>query len=452
MNIFGRVKKAWQLSGLYQQAWGDFDGYMAYLMGWDKSGRYIKPDNVSSLIKAYYGTVYSCIDRRSKGVSKIKWKLYTIDTKASRSKAVTNKHKDYLFSLPSLEKSLSSATDMVEIIQDPILDLLKKVNTLQNQSHLKSGTVIHADIYGDSYWHVPKGPLGPASRIFFLFPTNITPIVDMAEGSSTYGDILYYEYDTGKKKIRFEITEIVHFTYFNPHLGVKGFSPTMAACESISLDYAMTDYLFDLISNRLRQEMMLTSEGQLQEGTIKIIQSEMESYRKAKKDKIPILPGNLKPIMLSGNARDLPFIANRKFEREMISNIFNVPIAMLTTESSNRAVQTEIKTEFAEYAIQPLCENIQEQMNQQFIPMFPNSEKKFIAFDDPVPANRELELKERTEYIKSGIRYIDEIREEMNLEPVGIDYPMINGVPIGQQAADQAGKALVDAVRKELGK
>ena len=47
MNLFSRVKKAWQLSGLYQQAWGDFDGYLAYLMGWDKSGRYIKPDATS---------------------------------------------------------------------------------------------------------------------------------------------------------------------------------------------------------------------------------------------------------------------------------------------------------------------------------------------------------------------------------------------------------------------
>jgi hypothetical protein len=40
----------------------------------------------------------------------------------------------------------------------------------------------------------------------------------------------------------------------------------------------------------------------------------------------------------------------------------------------------------------------------------------------------------------------------MNEDPIGIDYPMINGVPIGQQAADQAGKALVDAIKKELGK
>ena len=234
---------------------------------------------------------------------------------------------------------------------------------------------------------------------------------------------------------------------------MTGFSPTRAACESVSLDHAMTDYLFDLVANRLRTEMILTSEGNqpLPQPVRENIQLQMEEYKTNKKDKIPIFPGNLKAITLSGNAKDLPFVTNRKIELKLICNVFNVPEAMLTTESSNRAVQDAVQTEFAMYAIQPLCENIQETLNQSFIPMFPNSENKFISFEDPVPANRELELKERTEYADAGIKPIDEIRREMNLEPLGIDYPMYHGVPLlGEVVAGQTGKAIAKAIKEEL--
>ena len=441
-------KKKGKLPTTVQQAWNDFDSYLQWLIGWNKSGRFISGGDVAELFKGYYGTIYSCIDRRSKGVARTKWRLYTTDTKSPKSKQVTSKQKDYLFSLPSLEKSLSNASDMVEITSDSILDLLQKVNSLHNQSHLKLGTITLADISGDAYWYVEKGAF--PFRISFLPPQYMTPIRSTAK-DETYGDIVKYIYKRGEEEISYDANEIVHFVYFNPDLSLKGFSPLRAACESVSLDHAMVDFLFDLVANRLRQEMILTSEGQLQEPVRKVIQEQMEEYRMTNKSKMPILPGNLKPIILSQNARDLPFVTNRKLERELICNVFSVPISMLTSESSNRSVQEVSETEFAMYGIQPLCENMQETMNQSFIPMFPNSERKFISFDDPVPKNRELELQERTEYTKSGIRYIDEIRLEMNLEPVGIDYPMINGQRIGESSEEQ-GKAFAKAVKEEMEK
>lgn len=450
MNLFGRlvknIKTKSAIPTTTQAAWGDFEGYLSYLLRWQKGGRFISGNNVAELFSGYYGTVYSCIDKRSSSVAGTKWKLFTTDMKAQRSKAVTTKCKDYLFSLSSLDKSLSESTDMVELTSDPILDLLRNVNSLHNQSHLKIGTITLADISGDAYWWVRKGAV--PINIFFIAPQYMKPIMDLS-GSATYGDIIKYEYKTGSQEITFDANEIVHFTYFNPNLGLTGFSPTRAACESISLDHSMTDFLFDLIANRLRREMILTSEGNmpLPEPSRENIQLQMELYRTTQRDKMPILPGNLKTIDLSGNARDLPFVTNRKLERELICNIFGVPVGMLERESS-RSAQEALQTELAMYTTRPLCENVQETMNQSFIPMFPNSEKKFIAFEDPVPANRELELKERTEYVNNGIWTIDQVRQEMNDDPLGIDYPMYHGVPIGSMT--DAGKEFAKAVKEEL--
>ena len=163
MNLFNviKIERVTKTKGALpetvQQAWTDFEGYLSYLLRWQKGGRFISGSNIGELFNGYYSTVYSCIDRRSKGVARTKWKLFTTDTKAPKSKQLKSKQKDYYFSLQSLEKSLSSATDMVEITSDPILDLLRNVNSLHNQSHLKQGTIIHADITGDAYWYVEKG-------------------------------------------------------------------------------------------------------------------------------------------------------------------------------------------------------------------------------------------------------------------------------------------------------
>ena len=59
--------------------------------------------------------------------------------------------------------------------------------------------------------------------------------------------------------------------------------------------------------------------------------------------------------------------------------------------------------------------NYCKKLNEQLLPRF--DESLFVAFDDPVPENRELKLQEDTEHVKANIRLINEIREERGWEP-----------------------------------
>lgn len=426
-----------------------FVNWLSNLMQRIGVSKFIDPSNANDLFKAYYGNVYSCINRRSMGVAGTKWRLFTTKQISSRSKAITTEHKDYLFSLQSLTKITQSATDIQEITDHPILDTFWKANDKQNGYQLKQGTVAYQDIEGDAFWYVPRGDvLGiPTGKIFFIPPQYMSPVMEN-------GNIKEYLYNDGKTEITYKKEEIVWFSYFNPS-GNKGFSPTRAACESISLDKGMVDFLFDSLANRLRQEMLLTSEGQLPQPIRESIQEQFKEYKTTKKDKIPVLPGNLKAVPLSGSIRDLPFIQNRKYERELIYNIFGVPISMATSESSNRAVQEASEYEFSKYTIFPLCEQIQQQVNQVFVPMF-GDDSLFVAFDDPIPANRELELKEITELVKTDVMTINEARKRNKLEPYPQDYiwtsqGLIPVSSIGQTPAD-AGKELAEAVIKEFEK
>ena len=450
MNLFRRFKQKRQIPSTTQQAWGDFNGYLSYLMRWVKGDRFISKDS-PTLINAYYGTVYSCIDKRSKGVAGTRWRLFTTKQSNSRSKTLTTKQKDYLFSLPSLTKNTKSATDIIEITDHPILDLFWDTNDIQNEYQLKIGTVAYQDIEGTCYWNIIKGPIKPIA-IEFIPPQYMTPILEIINGKPT-GKISHYIYKNGKDEIRYEIDEIVQFSYFNPITKLKGFSPTRAACESVSLDHGMVDFLFDALANRLRQEVILTSEGQLQKPIIESIQAQMEEYRTTKKDRMPVLPGNLKPITLSGNMRDLPFVQNRRYERELISNVFGVPISMFSTESSNRAVQEASEYEFSKYTVFPMCEQIQQQINQQLIPMY-GDDSFFISFDNPIPANKEQELKETTELVKTNVMTINEARLKNKLDPFPEDYIWTAQglIPISAigMSPDEQGKQFAKAIKKEL--
>ena len=414
-----------------------------------KNARFIS-SSAADLFKAYYSTTFACIEKRSKTVAGIQWKLFTTKKASSRSKAVPTKQKDYLFSRPSLDRTTKSATDLQEITSNPILDLLWNVSDYENEYNLKQGTIIYQDIEGDAFWYLPRGELlGTPSDIIFIQPQYMAPVMEKINGKPT-GKISHYLYKVGQDEIRYEVDEIVQYKYFNPYGGLKGFSPTRAACESISLDKEMTDFLFDAVSNRFSQEMFLTSEGQLSPQVAASVKKQMVEYKTTKKRAMPILPGNLKAVPLSGSVKDLPFNDNRRLEREQICAVFGVPVTMFTRQSS-RAEREAADAEFAKYTIQPLCEQFQQQMNQKFIPLF-GDDSLFIAFDDPVPANRELDLAERIGYVNAGIWSINNVLADQKKEPIDdgdVHYISSSMVPLGTEPAQQ-GKAFAEAVIKEL--
>jgi len=75
-------------------------------------------------------------------------------------------------------------------------------------------------------------------------------------------------------------------------------------------------------------------------------------------------------------------------------------------------------------------------MNERVLPLF--DEKLFCAFDDPVPQNRELILKEQVGRVKGNIMLINEARAEQGLEPIdGGDEMLVDNrlIPISMAGA-----------------
>jgi HK97 family phage portal protein len=112
---------------------------------------------------------------------------------------------------------------------------------------------------------------------------------------------------------------------------------------------------------------------------------------------------------------EMSFIEGKKITREEICASFNIPIGALTSIDVNRTTAEASDYHLMRYGILPACRRIQEKMNEKLLPMF--DERLFVAFDNPVPEDKEFELKRRREDTAANITLINEERKKLGLEP-----------------------------------
>ena len=114
---------------------------------------------------------------------------------------------------------------------------------------------------------------------------------------------------------------------------------------------------------------------------------------------------------------DLAALADLKATKEDIANAFHIPLAFLTSETNLANLQAAEHQHMSK-AITPRLRRRDEKINEQLIPLFDPSGRLFVASDDPVPVNHELDMKERELNLKYGVVTINEVRQERGLPPV----------------------------------
>jgi len=76
-----------------------------------------------------------------------------------------------------------------------------------------------------------------------------------------------------------------------------------------------------------------------------------------------------------------------------------------------------------------------------------------VAFDNPVPEDREMLLQERKGYVDAGIIARNEVRVDMGLEPVdGADDLYLDSrlIPIGAEPPEQQAEEFARMVRQKV--
>ena len=219
--------------------------------------------------------------------------------------------------------------------------------------------------------------------------------------------IEHYVYKRGNKEAIIKPEDIVMFTFPNPHNTFTGFSSIRGVAEEAYISNQMNEFEKSILENRARVGGVIEETEDIGDADRTRIKEKLKQDHTGPKKagKRLYLPRGLKytPDVMTPN--EINFVEGRKLIRTICLAALDVPEALVVSESSNRAVAEEASYQHAKNGILPRCRKIEEKINERIMPLY--DDKLFVAFDDPVPENRELKLKEEVEHSKSNIRSIN---------------------------------------------
>jgi HK97 family phage portal protein len=426
MKIFGyEIKKA----SIDEKAGSVVSPY------WVDGMTHLSSINPETLVNAYKSWIYVCANKNSTSVAQQVLKLYSAKpSKESKilapHKAVSRERKQYLNGLSSIQslKSVRASNEIIEITEHPFIDLLTLTNPFMGGFDLFEMTTLYQELIGNAYWYIVKDE-------FLNIPVElwVIPAQRMSAVPSKESGISGYIYTNGTIKIPFEPEEILHFKYPNPKDFYNGVSPLLAISDSYNTNENILNFTNSLFTNMARPEGVLYTDQSLAEPDFKILKDQWNAaYGGASKArKTAVLTKGLKYEPITMTPQELDYVEGRKVVKEEICNAYGQSLA-LYSEKSNRANSEQAYLSFLRDTIQPRLRRIEGSINRHLMPMY--DQTLFVAFDNPVPEDKEYRLKEKETNISTGYSSINQERERDGKEPVEWgDIPIMpqNMYPLG---------------------
>jgi len=382
-----------------------------------------KPRGKADYVNYFAGWTYICAKRNGQSVAINPLRLYVAkETKGQQyrtigTKPVKREKLKYLCQNQSLDPWLTKAEEVEEVTEHPLLDLMQNVNPYNNSFDLWELTGTFLDLTGEAYWYIPSVTVDKSripQQIWVIPAQHINPKF----GDSLNDAIKYYEYKRGNAEAKFKTEDVIMFTYPNPHNVFTGFSVIRGIADAVYLQRQMNEFETSIMENRARVGGIIEETQNISRAESERVKQKLKQSHAGPKNagKDLYLPGGLKYSRSAMTPEEINFTEGRRLNRTEIMAAHDIPEGVIITESSNRAVAEAAGYQHAKYGILPRCRRIEEKLNERLLPRF--DERLFVAFDDPVPEDKEKKLLEDTEHVKTNIKLINEVREENGLEPV----------------------------------
>lgn len=392
----------------------------AQIMFGDPHG--VRPDvSADSLLKRYTAWAYICASRNGSAVASVPLRLYatrgTGQQKSRRPARTLSRSEKYALASRAKEFSgaIGQAADVEEVIEHPVLDLLKTVNSQFNGYETHELTSIFQDCTGNAYWYVEMGPLGIPSAIYMLQPQHIRIIPSAATM------VKEYAYGVpGIKEERFDPREVIHFRHPNPHSPFYGMGCIEASAMAIDRYHDM-DVYEQSMNRRMGIPPLLIryKTGKIDDAQRKKLEREWNNTMGGVTNagKVKVADYDWEVQQLGVQPRDMGFAEGRKWTRLEIADAFGVPLALLDTENVNRSNSDTAMYQYQKFTILPRLIRTQQKLNERLIPMY-DEPRLFLAYDNPVPSDERQLVTKNVEYVKANILTINEVRSAQGLQPV----------------------------------
>jgi HK97 family phage portal protein len=374
----------------------------------------------NELLAGLKNTAFACISINASVCANFPPRLYvaTHDSQPEArclKKSLDRKTEHRLRTLPHLPPRVTKAARLEEVLEHPLLTLLRQVNPVHNAFDLWELTTLYQEVHGSAYWLMNFDALGVPAEIWILPSQNVTP----RHEPDSRNLVDYYEYVTGHHQQRFRPEQIIHFRYPDPRNPyTAGLSPLRACWEQTDMlsDYAA--FKKARFENRAVPDAIVTPDEKIGEEEMDRFEAQWnQKLRRGGAGKVVIAESGLKVQLLTQSMGDLAALAEMGKTKEDICNAFHVPIAFFTTQTNLANLQASERLHMSK-AIGPRLTRRDEKLNEQLVPLFDPSGRLFLASEDPVPVDAEQSVAQEQLDLKYGIVTINELRGERGLPPV----------------------------------
>lgn len=314
-----------------------------------------------------------------------------------------------------LAEHLAKAEKIEQVLDHPLLTLLKAVNPVHNAHDLWELTTLYQEVLGVAYWLVRTSPLGIPEEIWVLPSQQVTP--RRSPGSNRPVD--HYEFHGGAGIERFGPDEVIAFCYPDPADPYQGgLSPLRAAYPQVVTAAEYSAFKREKFANRALPDAIVSSEEGIGETEAARLEKQWEQkFGQGGAGRLLVAETGVRVALLEHSMGDLAALADYRATKEDVANAFGVPLAFLTSETNLANLQAA-EQQHRSKAIRPRLSRRDQKLNERLIPFYDPDGRLFLASDDPIPDDQEQALRQQEADLRWGVRTVNEVRQERGLPPV----------------------------------
>jgi len=376
----------------------------------------LRPPSQSELINELKNVAFTCATINSATCASHPPKLFVSTSKdQTEPKCLTKRVEKQLKNTLKDRYQIKAAEEIEEVLEHPLLTLLRQVNPVHNAYDLWELTTLYQEVNGNSYWHIQFGSFNTPETIWPLPSHNVRPHKEQSSNNV----VDWYEVRTGNTTQRLDPSEVIHFRYPDPkNPYTSGLSPLRAAFESIALSSMYLAYKRSIWDNHAMPGVIISPQEVISEEERRRLEIQwLQRFRQGNNGKLLVADASLNVDIVQHSLGDIAALAEAGATQADIANSFGVPLPFLTT-STNLANLSAAERQHATKTIYPRLQRRDEKINERLIPMYDPSGRLFVASDDPRPDNTQIQMAKERQDLTLGVRTVNEVRSDRGLPPV----------------------------------
>lgn len=201
--------------------------------------------------------------------------------------------------------------------------LFTYVSPTENKYSLWEGLLVWMAMNGECFWHLKRSTNGWPMEIDIIPPMQMEEVL-------FNGRLSGWKRNNGQTTEAIPAEDIVLFKYFNPYNKWRGISPLTAAALGINIDLAASLFNYFFFANDATPNFIISTDQDLSDEKALTLRTRMmKQYSGVTKKGVPLFLGSgTKPLQLSLAQKDIQYVEQKKWSREEVFAVLNVPPAL----------------------------------------------------------------------------------------------------------------------------